>query len=169
MAVTALLLAGFASISSAQSPSPVIATTSVPADFLTSNLDLSVDPGKDFFDYANGGWFARNPIPASEANWGVENLVQNDLYAKLRAINEEAAAAHAPAGSDQQKIGDFWTAAMDEPKADALGVTPLDQQLALIDSIKTLNNVIDAAFALRSLGVGAFAMCRWTRTRNKAT
>jgi putative endopeptidase len=157
IAIAALALTGFASVSPAQSPAPApLAAASVQADFLTSNMDLSVDPGKDFFDYANGGWFARNPIPASEANWGVDNLVEDDLRAKLRTINEEAAAAHAPAGSDRQKIGDYWTTAMDEAKADALGVTPLDQQLALIDSIKTLNDVIDAAFALRPLGVGAF-------------
>ncbi len=119
-------------------------------------MDLSVDPGADFFDYANGGWLARNPIPASESGWGIGNIVDEDLYGKLRTINEQAAAAHAPAGSDQQKIGDFWTTAMDEDRADALGITPLNRELALIDSVKTVQDVIDASFALRPLGVEAF-------------
>ena len=79
-------------------------------------------PEKDFFDYANGGWLARNPIPPSESGWGIGNLVDEELYVKLRAINEQAAKSHAPAGSDQQQIGDFWTAAMDEARADALGL-----------------------------------------------
>ena len=48
------------------------AQTSAPAtvDILVSNRDLSVDPGKDFFTYANGGWLARNPIPVEESGWG---------------------------------------------------------------------------------------------------
>jgi putative endopeptidase len=142
--------------STAQSPAPPAAPQSVAGDVLASNLDVSVDPGKDFFDYANGGWLARNPIPASEAGWGIGNLVDEELYAKLRKINEEAATAHAPAGSDQQKIGDFWTAAMDESRADALGLSPVETELALIDSIKTVNDVLDVSFALRPLGVGTF-------------
>jgi putative endopeptidase len=121
-------------------------------------MDFSVDPGRDFFKYANGSWLARNPIPDYESGWGIGNIVDEDLYAKLRKINEESAKAQDQAGSDQQKIGDFWTTAMDEGRADALGITPLNKELALIDSINTVQDVIDVAFALRPAGVEAF--CR---------
>jgi putative endopeptidase len=127
-------------------------------DFVATNVDVSVDPGKDFFDYANGAWLARNPIPASESGWGIGNLVNEELYVKLRTIDEQAAKAHAPAGSDQQQLGDFWTTAMDEARADAVGLTPLNSQLALIDSIKTVDDVIGVSFALRPIGVDSF--CR---------
>jgi putative endopeptidase len=126
-------------------------------DFLAANMDLSVDPGKDFFDYANGGWLARNPIPASESGWGIGNLVEDELYVKLRKINEQAAKSPTPAGSEQQ-IGDFWSTAMDEGKADALGLAPLNPQLALIDSIKTVEDALDVSFTLRRIGVETF--CR---------
>ena len=122
----------------------------------STNMDLSMDPGKDFFDYANGGWFARNPIPASESGWGIGSLVNEELYAKLRKINEQAAASRAKQGTDEQQIGDFWITAMDEAKADALGITPLNRELALIDSIKTAKDVLDVSFALCPVGVGAF-------------
>jgi len=125
-------------------------------DILAANLDRSVDPGQDFFDYANGGWLARNPIPASESGWGIGNLVDEELYIKLRTINEQAAQAHAPAGSDEQKVGDFWTTAMDEAKADRVGITPLNAELALIDAIKTVPEAIDVSFALRPVGMEAF-------------
>ncbi len=127
-------------------------------DFVATNVDVSVDPGKDFFDYANGAWLARNPIPASESGWGIGNLVNEELYVKLRTIDEQAAKAHAPTGSDQQQLGDFWTTAMDEARADAVGLTPLNSQLALIDSIKTVDDVIGVSFALRPIGVDSF--CR---------
>lgn len=125
-------------------------------DILSSNLDRTVDPAKDFFSYANGGWLARHPIPASEAAWGIGDLVKEELYEQLRKISEEAAKATAPTNSDQQKIGDFWTTAMDEAKADAVGLTPLQKELALIDSINTSGDVLDVSFALRPLAVEAF-------------
>jgi putative endopeptidase len=140
----------------AQSPPSPSASPAAHGDFLASNMDLTLDPGKDFFDYANGGWLARNPIPPSESGWGIGNLVDEELYVKLRTINEQAAKSRAPTGSDQQQIGDFWATAMDEGKADALGLTPLNPQLALIDSIKTVADVIYVSFALRPLGVETF-------------
>src|SRR6476469_8548286 len=89
-------------------------------DFLASHLDTSVDPGVDFFQYANGGWLKAHPIPASEAGWGIGNEVDDELYARLRGISESAAAQKAAPGSDQQKIGDFWATATDVAQADRL-------------------------------------------------
>ena len=89
-----------------------------PPDPLRAAMDTTVDPGVDFFQYAEGGWIAQHPIPASEASWGIGKEIYDELYAKLRTINEQAAAAHAAAGSDQQKIGDFWLTGMDSVHAD---------------------------------------------------
>ena len=125
-------------------------------DFLRANMDLSANPGEDFFAYANGAWLKAHPIPASESAWGIGNVVREELYINLRKINEDAAKATAAAGTDQQKIGDFWTTAMDEAKAEKLGAAPLKAELDRIDAIKSVRDAIDAAFALRPLGVSAF-------------
>src|SRR5262245_40487898 len=133
------------------------ATPSAPkADFLAANMDRSVNPGDDFFAYANGGWLKAHPIPASESGWGIGNVVREELYVNVRKINEDAAKANAAAGTDQQKIGDFWATAMDEAKAEQLGITPLKAELDRIDAIKTPKDALDVAFALRPLGVSAF-------------
>ncbi|HEV2608522.1 MAG TPA: M13 family metallopeptidase, partial [Xanthomonadaceae bacterium] len=124
-----------------------------PQDFLSANMDMSVDPGKDFFDYANGGWIARNPIPASESSWGIGNLVEDQLRLSLRSINEKAAKVVNLTGSDQQKIGDFWTTAMDTAKADRLGVHPLDAELARIDAVNNVHDVLDTTFHFLTLRV----------------
>jgi putative endopeptidase len=94
-------------------------------DVLRANMDTSVNPGVDFFAYANGGWLKHHPIPASESSWGIANLVRDELYAKLRTIDENAARMKAPPGSNEQKVGDFWATAMDEAKAEKLGLSPL--------------------------------------------
>ena len=122
-------------------------------DFLAAHMDRSIDPGVDFFDYANGAWLKAHPIPASESGWGIGNEVGEELYARLRTISEDAARANAPAGSDQQKIGDFWSTAMDTAKADALGAHPLDAELARIDAIDSVAGVLDAVFAFKPIGV----------------
>lgn len=126
-----------------------------PKDFLAAHLDTSVDPGVDFFQYANGGWLKAHPIPASESAWGIGNEVDNELYARLRKISESAALMKTAHGSDQQKIGDFWSTAMDAAKADTLGARPLNAEMARIDAIKSPADAIDAAFAFTPIGVGA--------------
>jgi putative endopeptidase len=123
---------------------------------LASNLDRSVNAGEDFFSYANDSWLARHPIPKEESGWGIGNLVEEELYLKLRKINEIAAAAQPPTGSEQQKIGDFWKTAMDESRADALGWVPLQPELEQIAAIQTVGDVIRVSFALRPVGVDTF-------------
>src|SRR6478735_1280927 len=122
-------------------------------DFLASHLDTSVDPGVDFFDYANGGWLKAHPIPASEASWGIGNEVDDELYARLRTISESAAAQKSAQGSDQQKIGDFWATATDVEQADRLGLHPLDAELARIDAIASPAGVLDTVFVFKPIGV----------------
>ena len=84
-------------------------------------MDASVDPGVDFFAYANATWLRQHPIPATESAWGIGNVVREDLYANLRKINEQAAAATGRVSREQKQIGDFWTTAMDVAKANRLG------------------------------------------------
>jgi len=149
-----LVLAVLLAAGCARTPSAVHPASQ--PDFLRANLDTTVSPGDDFFQYANGGWLKRNPIPASESRWGIGNVVNEQLRVNLRRINEEAAAKSASPGSDQQKIGDFWTTAMDTARAERLGVHPLDAELARIDAVRSASDALDAAFALEPLGTSAF-------------
>ncbi|MGH9483026.1 MAG: hypothetical protein ACRD1L_13140, partial [Terriglobales bacterium] len=125
-------------------------------DPLRADLDPAVKPGADFFTYANGGWLARNPIPASESAWGIGNAVQDEIYARLRTLSEHAAADPAAPGSDAQKVGDFWTMAMDEGHADQAGLTPLQPELAKIAAIQTRAEAVEVAGELMPLGVRSF-------------
>src|SRR5580692_12931956 len=103
-------------------------------DFLAQDIDSTVSPATDFFEYANGGWIKSTPIPAAESGWGVGNLVQEDIYQRLRTISEKAAHNDsAKAGSVAQKIGDLWTSGMDSTNIDKQGLTPLQPE---IDSIR---------------------------------
>lgn len=125
-------------------------------DFILQNLDTSVKPGNDFFKFANGGWIKRNPIPASESSWGIGNLVEENIKAKLKVVNENAAAASSAPGTDLQKLGDFYRTAMDSVKADRLGVTPMKSYLDEIDAIHDLKGIWAMAAKLQRMGESTF-------------
>jgi putative endopeptidase len=110
-------------------------------DLLRAALDTTVAPGDDFFSYANGTWIKNHPIPASESNSGIGIEVQKEVYARLRETSVEAAKANAAAGSNQQKIGDFWAVGIDSVKANQLGYTPIKPELDRIAAIKTTADV----------------------------
>ena len=126
-----------------------------PVDFLQAGLDPAIDPGVDFFAYANGGWFKRNPIPPSEATWGLGDVLREQLYVDLRRIDEQAAATPAPAGSDARKVGDFWATAMDAARADRLGLEPLRARLAEVDAVGDAAGAFALAWAWAPMGIDA--------------
>ena len=130
------------------------AKTSGP-DLLAAARDTTVAPGDDFFAYANGTWLKNHPIPASESSYGIAKEVQNEIYARLRQTSAEAARAGATPGSNQQKIGDFWTVGLDSVKADKLGAQPIQPELNRIAALKTAADVQAEIARLLPLGVNA--------------
>lgn len=124
------------------------------SDFLAANLDTAVSPSEDFFQYANGGWIKRTPIPAAESAWGVGNMVQEDIYLRLRKINEDATAKKGAPGTIEQKIGDFWFSGMDSATIEEQGLKPLQTDLDKINNIKTTADLITVTADLHTKGLG---------------
>ncbi len=126
-------------------------------DVLSANLDRATRPGDDFFQYANGAWIAKNPIPPSESAWTIGHLVNEELYRIKQAISEKAAADRsAPKGSESQKIGDFWAAAIDPAIAEQAGVAPLQPFLDKIAAVAGPADAIAVAAELQEIGVEVF-------------
>ena len=122
-------------------------------DFLAANLDTTVSPGEDFFQYANGGWIKKNPIPGAESGWGVGYLVQEDIYNRLRTINEEAVKKNAATGTIEQKIAGFWHSGMDSVALEQQKLDPLKELFAQVDQIKTINDLVKTAVAFHNRGM----------------
>ncbi len=131
-----------------------------PADF-----DKTCKPCDDFFKYVNGGWLARNPIPAAYPSWGRDNILADHNLDVLRQVLEEAAAMKSPApGSVEQKIGDFYGSCMDTAKIDAAGIHPLDSELDRIAKISD-NASLEAEVA-HLQGFGAQVMFNFDSTQD---
>jgi putative endopeptidase len=124
--------------------------------FDPANLDRSCKPCDDFFKFANGGWLARNPIPAAHPGWGNFNKLQEQNQEKLHEILEEAAKnTKAARGSNLQKIGDFYASGMETANIEAEGVKPLAAELSRIEKINDVAALQAAIAHLQGLGVRA--------------
>lgn len=124
-------------------------------DIIHANMDTTVKPGDDFFAYANGGWMKQNQIPADETSYGIGELVEKELRAKLLNINEEALKKGDKTGPGQQ-IGDFWFSAMDSANIEKNGIAPLNEELGKIAAMKTKEDVMAQAARMHTYGVGVF-------------
>ena len=118
-----------------------------------ANMDLSIKPGDDFFDYANGTWIKNNPIPAKETRWGSFNtLIQDNTNRLLGILNEVSAAPNQPKGSLKQRVGDLYASGMDTLTIEKLGYSPITPDLQRIDNISDMNGVIDEIVYERTHG-----------------
>ena len=102
--------------------------------FDAAGMDREVAPGDDFYRYANGGWMETTQIPADRASFNSFTHIAIDTEANVRKIIEDAAADTAAQG-ETRKIGDYYTAFMDEAGIETKGIAPLQPQLDGIDGI----------------------------------
>ncbi|RYY40538.1 MAG: M13 family peptidase [Chitinophagaceae bacterium] len=122
------------------------------SDILYTDRDTTVSPREDFFDYANGGWIKRNPIPDDQSAWTIGHAIQEDIYKRLRDINEKSLSA--TSGVDE-KVGNFWWSAMDSAGSQQQGLQPIAPELNAIAASKDLKGLLDVVADLQVKGIGA--------------
>ncbi|MCL4402219.1 MAG: M13 family metallopeptidase, partial [Acidobacteria bacterium] len=115
---SALLVALFCPLAAQERPLSALPYT--PSLDLTS-MDRSVNPCTDFYHYACGNWIKRNPIPPDQARWDVYAKMTDENERFLWGLLEEAARPDPGRSPAQQKIGDYFSACMDEPAVDKAG------------------------------------------------
>jgi len=121
-----------------------------------ANMDLSVKPGDNFFEYANGTWIKKNDIPAKETRWGSFNILHQENTDKLLALLKEVSKTPGqPKGSLKQRVGDLYASGMDSLKIEKAGYSPIKPDLARISKITDLNGVINEMIVERVNGDGS--------------
>ena len=123
------------------------------------NMDPSVKPGVDFYQYTNGSWLKNSEIPADYSEWGsFEELVERN-YQILHQILEDSAAAvksgKAPAGSIRALVGQYYASGMDAELINAQGAKPLQPELDAIEKIADSKEIAPYLAHLRTLGIDA--------------
>ena len=124
------------------------------SDPIVNHIDSSTTAGENFFLYANNNWFKNNPIPSTENSNGIFRTIQDTINSAVFAICQKAAATKdAAEGSNEQKIGDFYSSGMDTLTIEKLGVQPLQEELNQIAAIKDLNGLMQNIANLNKIGV----------------
>jgi predicted metalloendopeptidase len=119
-------------------------------------MDTGAQACVDFYQYADGGWLQRNPIPPDRPRWGASDELRQRNQNDLREILERLAADKtAPAGSEERKLGDFYGACMDEAAIEAKGLAPIEPELARIEAIRDVPGLRAEISRVQPMGVGA--------------
>ena len=99
------------------------------------NMDTKVNPGDNFANYVTGTWYKNTKIPADKASYGAFDMLYDQSQKDVKAIIENAAKGTNVDGSDEQKIGDYYTSFMNRKDRDAKGISPIQPELKTIDAI----------------------------------
>jgi len=97
--------------------------------FDLAGMDRSIDPGDNFYRFANGTWDAATEIPADRSNYGMFTMLDDLSRSRTREILDEAAR------TPGSRIGDFYTSFMDEAAIETAGITPLRPMIAEIEAL----------------------------------
>ena len=131
-------------------------TTDLKSGLDRNDMDLSIKPGTNFFDYAGGNWRKSHPIPAEYSRYGsFEVLIENNER-QLHDLIEQLAKESHPAGSLVQKIGDLYNLAMDSTRRNREGWTPIKGQLEQVAAVKTLKDLTILSGQLGRYGVESY-------------
>jgi putative endopeptidase len=119
-----------------------------------TELDATVRPQDDLYRHVNGKWENRTPIPADKARYGSFHILAEHAEEAVRDIIIEG--QNAEPGSEERTVGDLYASFMDTELIEALGVAPIESQLAFAGNVSTVSGLLDAIGRLERHGVGGF-------------
>jgi len=141
-----------ASAAAVAQTAPVAPVTQAPVSFDKAAMDTTVNPCEDFYQYACGTWRKTHPIPADKSRYGrFDELLEYNVNV-LHEILEEVSKKK-DRNELEQKVGDFYSACMDEKTVDALGAKPLQAEFDRIGKITNKQQLLDVMAHLRTRGL----------------
>ncbi len=123
-------------------------------DPLDAHCDSTLNPGDNFWLFANNAWFTANPIPSSEKSNGIFRTIQDTINSQILQICQRAGAENNPTGSLKQKIGDFYFSGMDTIGIEKNGLQAIQSELNSIQNVKTKEELQTLFAHLHQLGIG---------------
>ena len=101
-----------------------------------NDLDKSVRPADDFYEYACGGWMKANPLPAAYSRYGSFDRLAEDNNKRINGILKELQENTYPAGTVEQKLSDLYKLAMDSARREKEGLAPVMPLIKRLEAAK---------------------------------
>lgn len=134
---------------------PLVSMAQGQAGIRETNLNKSVRPADDFYQFATGGWQKNNPLPAAFSRFGSFDQLQEDNNKRINTILTELLKKKTKQGTIEQKLGDFYKLAMDSVRRNKEGVSPLMPLINEMEGAKTLADLrtIQTKYVIHGYGV----------------
>jgi len=132
------------------------AQTELKSGIHLGDLDTSVRPADDFYEYACGGWMKANPLPAAYSRYGSFDRLGEDNNKRINGILTELLNNTYTKGTTEQKLSDLYKLAMDSVRREKEGIQPVMPLIKKLEAAKTMKQIFDVQLEMAKYGDSEF-------------
>lgn len=119
-----------------------------------ADLDKTVSPATDFYQFATGGWQKSHPLPAAYSRYGSFDMLQENVNKQINTILTDLSKKKYQAGTNERKLSDFYKMAMNSVRRNQEGIAPVKPMLNEMEAAKTLEALRQVQLKYGKMGFG---------------